>query len=78
MRWLWLVRERAQPTRLEHLHERDVVYRPDHSRHRCPDRDARALSSGMFGLLAGEIMALAGPSAPVMVRLRPTTERGLI
>ena len=32
------------------------------------------LSSGMFGLLAGEIMALAGPSAPVMVRLRPTTE----
>ena len=32
------------------------------------------LSSGMFGLLAGEIMSLAGPSAPVMVRLRPTTE----
>ncbi len=32
------------------------------------------LTSGMFGLLAGEIMSLAGPSAPVMVRLRPTTE----
>ena len=32
------------------------------------------LTSGMFGLLAGEIMALAGPSAPVMVRLRPTSE----
>ncbi|MDE0883247.1 MAG: hypothetical protein OSB21_11675 [Myxococcota bacterium] len=32
------------------------------------------LTSGMFGLLAGEIMALAGPSAPVMVRLRPNSQ----
>jgi hypothetical protein len=32
------------------------------------------LTSGMFGLLAGEIMALAGASAPVLVRIRPTSE----
>jgi hypothetical protein len=31
------------------------------------------LNSGMFGLLAGEILAIAGPTAPVMIRLRPTT-----
>jgi hypothetical protein len=35
--------------------------------------NSMTLNSGMFGLLAGEILAIAGPTAPVMVRLRPTS-----
>jgi hypothetical protein len=36
--------------------------------------DASLLTTGIFGLLAGEILALAGPEAPVLIRLRPTAE----
>ncbi|MBM65704.1 MAG: hypothetical protein CMH55_05660 [Myxococcales bacterium] len=33
---------------------------------------AGLLSTGTFGLIAGEIVSIAGPNAPVLVRIRPT------
>ena len=33
---------------------------------------AGLLSTGTFGLIAGEIVSIAGPNAPVLVRMRPT------
>jgi len=33
---------------------------------------AGLLSTGTFGLIAGEIVSIAGPTAPVLVRIRPT------